>query len=300
MRAEFAGFRRIALIVWLPVFLGLNRCAVNRLMMSGMAGFFEEGIAVVYQEGDLELARQFFGSNLEMIVIFQARDPQNLRLNLLAAQAFGAYAMAFVQDEDPIRADQLYRRGMNYAFKALRPQFRFDETILARDLERILASCTLRELPSLFWIGYNWGNHLLQHLDNPRQLINLAKVEMIMRRVLELDENYNFAGVHLFYGSYYAARPPLLGGKPEKGREHFERNIELTGGRLLLSKVMLAQYYAVQIQDRELFDSLLREVLVYDLDRDPDYRLMNAIAKQKAAGLLSQTEQFWIEDSDTE
>ena len=42
-----------------------------------------------------------------------------------------------------------------------------------------------------------------------------------MKRTHELDPDYNFAGSDLFFGVYYASRPKLLGGDPEKAKEHF-------------------------------------------------------------------------------
>jgi len=157
----------------------------------------------------------------------------------------------------------------------------------------LLKTYSKKDVPALFWLGYNWGSYVLQHLDDPRTLVNLSKVEMIMHRVLELDETYNFAGVHLFYGSFYAARPPILGGNPEKGREHFERNLELTNNSFYMTIYFLARYYAVQVQNREMFDSLLNDIVELDLDKYPDIRLMNALAKQKARKLLENQDLYW-------
>ncbi|GAG59489.1 unnamed protein product, partial [marine sediment metagenome] len=50
------------------------------------------------------------------------------------------------------------------------------------------------------------------NLDNPRAIFDLPKVEALMKRVLELDETYYFAGAHLFFGSLFAARPAMFGG----------------------------------------------------------------------------------------
>ncbi|MGC9364820.1 MAG: TRAP transporter TatT component family protein [Fidelibacterota bacterium] len=281
----------------LPLTLGLmilvTSCSLNRLVVNAAGDFMESGIDVIYSEGDLEIAEQFLANNLKMIELLLQRDPDNSELNLLAAQGFGAFAMAFVEDKNPQRAARLYERGLNYAFRALPEKRRFSPDITPQDLEILLSKYTTDDVPALFWLGYNWGSLVLQNLDNPRMLLNLSKVEMIMKRVLELDESYNFAGVHLFYGTFYAARPPLLGGNPEKGREHFMRNLELTGHRFYMTKFFLARYYAVQVQDRQLFDNLLQEILELDIDQYPEIRLMNALAQKKAQALLEKQDQYW-------
>jgi len=262
-----------------------SACSLNQIVMNAASGFMESGIQSVYSEGDLELAKNFLSSNLKIIEILASKDTSNARVNLLAAQAFGAYAMAFVEDENPERASALYKRGLAYSFRSLPSKKRFDEQVTIDQLENLLLSYEKNDVPALFWLGYNWGQFILQHLDDPMTIVHLSKVEMIMRRVMELDENYNFAGVDLFYGCFYAARPPFLGGNPEKGKQYFERNNELNGNSFFMSQYFLAKYYAVQIQDRQLFDSLLSEIEQADIDARPDIRLMNALAKEKTARL---------------
>jgi len=273
------------LIFILLISLLLCNCSINRMVMNAAAGFMDDGITVVYQEDDLELAEQFLGNNLKMLEIMIARDPENSRLNLIAAQGFGAYAMAFVEDENPKRAARLYQRALGYSFRALPEKKSFDKTIKPRELEELLLTYEKEDVPQLFWLGYNWGNYVLQHLDDPRNLVNLSKVEMIMSRCLELDEEYNFGGVDLFYANFYAARPPMLGGDPEKGKEFFLRNIEINDDKFFMAKYFYARYYAVQVQDEELFDKLLDEVISLDLDKYPEVKLMNSIAKKKAIEL---------------
>ncbi len=285
-------FTLLCSILILSVLL-FQGCSLNRFVMNSAAGFFDDGIKVVYQEEDLQLAEQFLGSNLKMIEVMIAQDPTNPQLNLLAAQGFGAYSMAFIESKDAARAVRFYNRGLNYALQALPSEKAFTKEILPADLETCLTDYTKEEVPALFWVGYNWGNYILHNLDDPRSLVDLAKVELIMRRCLELDEAYNFAGVDLFYGNFYASRPPMLGGDPEKGKEFYERNLELTQHKFYLTKYFYARYYAVQVQDEELFERLINDILDLDLDKYPEIRLMNAIAKKKANKLKANKEKYF-------
>jgi len=273
------------------------QCSPRRLILNQASGIFESALPTIYQEDDLELAEQFFSANLKTIEIVLAKDPTNRKLNLLAGQAFGAYAMAFVEDQDPERAQRFYQRGLKYALAGLPTNITFGENVRPAELEEILKQCRKADVPVLFWIGYNWGSFILHNLDSPKTIANLAKVEMIMHRILELDETYNFGGVHLFYGNYYAARPPLLGGNPEKGREHYLRNMELNRNQFLLTNFFYARYYAVQVQDRTLFDKLLTGIVDFDLEQVPDLRLFNALAQQKARRLLAEAEIYFSDDN---
>ena len=52
----------------------------------------------------------------------------------------------------------------------------------------------------------------------------------------------------------------MLGGDPAKAKKYLERAIEISSGRYLMPKFMLAKYYYVSIQDRELFVNTLQEI----------------------------------------
>lgn len=290
---EFNFKKIVSTSIYLTVVIFFSGCSLNKIIVNYFSDFAEDGINVLYKEDDLVLAEEFLTSNLKMIEIMISKDPGNRKLNLIAAQGFGAYAFGFVEDSDPKRAGKIYERAINYSFSALPEKLGFDEKILPSDLEKLLQLYTKDEVPALFWLGYNWGLYILQNLDDPKVLVNLSKVEMIMSRVLELDEEYNFAGAHLFYGVYYSARPPILGGNPEKGREHFLRNLEIVGNKFLLTKYFYARYYAFQVQDKALFDQLLDEIIETDIEKYPDVKLMNAIAKKKARILKQNENKFF-------
>ena len=65
---------------------------------------------------------------------------------------------------------------------------------------------------------------------------------------------------------------------------------------MMIANVYFAKYYAIQMLDKELFESLLAEVENYNIDDNPDYRLMNSIAKQKAKALREKSQIYWLED----
>ena len=46
-------------------------------------------------------------------------------------------------------------------------------------------------------------------------------------RVIELDENFYYAGAHLFKAIVYATLPPMLGGNVEKSKNHLRNVLSL-------------------------------------------------------------------------
>lgn len=279
-------------IIILLTTLFLSSCSVNRIVVNSMANFIDDGTIVLYREADLGIAEHFLANNLKTIEVLLQKDPNNQKLNIIAAQGFGAYAMAFVEDQNPARASRLYLRGVDYGIRALPKKKKFTKTTIPKELEAILQTYTKEDVPALFWTGYNWGLYTLQNLDVTQNLINLAKIELIMRRCLELDESYYFYSVDLFYGAYYAGRPRILGGNPEKGKEFFLNNIKHNDGNLI-GKLFYAQYYAIQTYNEELFDELIDEILAFDLEQNPDFRLLNTISQKKARILKNKKEKIF-------
>jgi len=79
---------------------------------------------------------------------------------------------------------------------------------------------------------------------------------------------------------------------------HFNRAMELNGGRSIGPLVSLAETVCVQQQDRERFTELLTQALEFDVDEYPEMRLANLISQEHARWLLSQTDDLFYEDAD--
>jgi len=270
------------------------RCSsVDSAITTYAAKNFEESMEVVYKESDLKLARQFLSSNMMTIRIVLSKDPDNKKMNLFAARSFGAYAMAFIEETNKERAEKLYQRGLNYAIQSLPDNKKFSTKVSNDTLKTILKKYRKGEVPNLFWLAYNWGKMIMLDPDSPSNLMNLSKVVEIMSRCKELNEEYYFAGVDLFYGLYWTSRPKMLGGNPEKGKKYLKKAFRLNNKKLYLAKYYLAKYYAPRINDEQLFDKLIQDILQFDLDKYPNYRLMNAMAQHKAKQLKSNKKNYF-------
>ena len=76
------------------------------------------------------------------------------------------------------------------------------------------------------------------------------------------------------------------------GRSHFEAAIAASEGRNLLAKTYFAKHYARLMFDQELHHELLTEVVESDFD-DPQFNLMNELAKQEARILLADEADYF-------
>jgi hypothetical protein len=142
-------------------------------------------------------------------------------------------------------------------------------------------------------MGQCWGSWLSLNLDSVEAFSDIPRIDSLMNRVLELDPGFHYAGPHLFLGAFYGGRSRMLGGNPDKARNHFEQALKLTGGKYLLIPFLYSKTYAVQNQDQDLFRVQLQKVLETSEDILPEQRLANQVAKKKAAILLGKNDDLF-------
>ncbi|MBN2365174.1 MAG: hypothetical protein EH225_03650, partial [Calditrichaeota bacterium] len=222
-------------------------------------------------------------------------DPKNRDIIILLAQGYGSYSLGFVEDQSPGRAKVFYLRAREYGFKALKMTEAFRDSIPQREepFMNRLQKIKEEDVPALFWTGFAWGGWINLSKDDPQAIFDLNKVKAIMNRVIELDEDFFYGAAHLFFGSIFGSLPRMLGGSPDKAKEHFDRCLELSHNRLMLAYVYLAKYYAHPMLDDGLFDKYLKIVLEAPDDVLPENKLITAIAKDKAQKLIIKKEELF-------
>ncbi|HEX9971971.1 MAG TPA: TRAP transporter TatT component family protein [bacterium] len=273
----------------------ISGCSVQKLAVRSMSGILDNSMAALYEENDLLLAEQAIASDLKLLEGLIKSDPDNEKFLLLACQGFASYALGFIEDDDPQRAQSFYLRGRDYGLRILTKNHLFQKA-LTGDLDQLglaLKKFDKKDVPALFWTANNWANWITLNLTNTDTLADLPRVQLIMQRVLELDESYFYGGAHLFFATIYSSRPKILGGDIEKSRQHFERCFEFCQEKFLLPYVYYARYYATRTFDAEVFTSTLSKILAAPDDILPEQRLPNAIAKQKAIILLRKSEELF-------
>jgi hypothetical protein len=143
----------------------------------------------------------------------------------------------------------------------------------------------------LFTTASAWVMWIIASSDSPAALGDMPKVLAMMDRVQALDPAIRNGGVDLFHGIYYTVLP-LGGGRDlERARAHFERSMDIAGPDYLLARVTYAEFYARYAFDPDLFAATLQAVLAAE-PAVPEFTLMNAVAKMRAATLLEQMDEF--------
>ncbi|MGA7802052.1 MAG: TRAP transporter TatT component family protein [Gammaproteobacteria bacterium] len=292
MTSAFGHARRIAV---LAIALGLTACSMGQMVVRGSEPLMAGGLKAMNRETDLKLAEAAIPANLEMLRGMIEEDPHNGRLRIYVAQGLYAYAFGFVELHDRARASALYRRGFDHARVALQLAGLKGDVIRIplKTLDAKLAQLGRKAVPALFWTATCWAEWIDMNRDSPAAIAQLARAAALMKRVLELQEDYYYAGADLFFGVYYGSRPPMLGGNMKLAAHYFDRARAATGGKLLMVDVLRAQYLDRQQQNRKAFHDRLTAVVNAPQGLLPDMALANQMARARARYLLKQ-EAAWF------
>lgn len=259
-----------------------------------LGSFFESTAANLQQQTDIELVCEGTPAYLLLLDSMLAENPGDKKQLLTATQAFTGYATVLDACSMEERAKTTSTKAKIYGLALL-----FDADIgtalnpTPKQVEEVLAGFGKNDAERLFWAGNGWATWIQHQEGSPESLAQIVQVEQIMLRVLDLDETIYHGGAHLFLGAFYGAKPKMLGGNPQASREHFERALAIGKREFLPAQVLYARTYAKMVFDRDLFESLLREVIDFPLEQRPDIGLANRIARREAVKLLDQAEQFF-------
>jgi tetratricopeptide (TPR) repeat protein len=242
-------------------------------------------------------------------------SPDNEDLLLGLSRTYVVYAFGWLAAEweladqrgDFERADELeqrvrllYERSTHLAMHALKQHDR------DKKLEQVLATKKLDQLqaylrraftdkddvPALYWTGLSWGSAMAYSGGDLNVLADAPFARAILERSTEIDPSYNDAAALAVLGNVEASFPELFGGNLAKAKAYFERSLELGKRRNHLVLLSYAKTYAVAKQDRELFVSLLTEILTAP-DQGDDLRMNNKVAQVRAKRYLKRVDEWF-------
>lgn len=292
MNIKTPGF--LLLLVLLP---WLGACSMGQIVARSSVSIMDGNVEAMNRETDLVLAEAAIPANLKLIEGLIEEDPDNTDLLYLAAQGFYGYAFGFVELSDPQRAEALYSRGFAYGVRGLHAlglDKDIDLTTANPDtIEKALAKMRAAAVPTLFWTASCWAKQIDMRRTDPARIAQLASTERLMSRVRELQPDYYYGAVYVFYGVYYGSRAPMLGGDFARSEKNFSAARAVSEDRLLIVDVMQAEYLERQRLDQDAFHRLLSRVVADPVGSFPEMALVNQIARARARYLLDKESEWF-------
>jgi TRAP transporter T-component len=219
-------------------------------------------------------------------------EKNNVGVLLAAAQLNGAYAGNF-SGNDAVRSQRLSKKSLDYAKAAVCLS---DVTICAsmdKDIDTfIVAVNQSKDAGLLYGLASSWAGFLQTNSSDWGAIADLPKVEAMLQRVVALNPEHERGLPYVYLGVINSLRPEAIGGKPELGKQYFEKAISISKGKNLYAKTAMAEFYARLVFNQELHDQLLNEVINSDAKAD-GYTLINTLAQDKAKLLLISGKEYF-------
>ncbi len=282
-------------------------CGAKKMATRVIGSVSTDGMVAIESEQDVSFARESLSPLIKTLEVLSYGDKKDRRTLVLLSKAYGSYAFGFLE-EDMLaqpkgsvihsqaekRANLFYSRGKEFGIAALLTKSGMYEAFRAPfpEFKKAIDGLGKKYVPALFWTSFNWANWMNLNRDDPAAVVNLPKVIAMVERVLLLEPDYHYGSAHALRGLLAATRPKMLGGDPDLANAQLRKAMEAAPD-YLMTKVLFAQYFARQTNDRPLFRTELTEVMNADAAALPEQRLANELAQRRAKILIKQEDELF-------
>jgi predicted anti-sigma-YlaC factor YlaD len=284
-------------------------CAmVQRKAVGMVADTLASSGDVFTRDDDPELVGQAIPFGLKLYESLLDSAPKNKDLLIATCSNFTQYGVAYLETEALVlgeadhhdevahlnaRAIKIYLRARNYCLRAMDVRFPGIQQSLSKDPAAALAKARKSDVPLLYWMAASWGSAIALGLDRPELVADMPTVRALADRAIALDDTWAKGTLHEMFISLDSLSP-ALGGSPERARGHFKRAVELQNGAAAGPYVALAVGLAQPAQDRAEFESLLKQALAIDPEKEPSTRLVTLVQQRRAKALLDHIDTLFL------
>jgi len=241
------------------------------------------------------LAEKGMADHLLMVTGMVELSPNNFRLLNETAFLYCAYGL-FMEEKEPDFAKELFAIGKDYGLRALKQNRKFRKGIEKGDkIADLVGHLGKGYVNPMVWTGLNSGLWIVQNMDDPEALMGMADTIALIKKSIELDENFYHGAGKMFLGAYFALLPEYLGlgGGPDNSRKMFTEARAIEKGNFLLIDVLEARFLSTTVEDEDRFEELLKGVLQKDSGNVKGARLINELAKMKAKFYLENQSKYF-------
>lgn len=282
----------------------LGGCSIKKTVVNYAGDAISGGGGVWSSDEDPQLIKEALPFGLKTNESLLEVSPGHDGLLEATATGFLAYALLIKEDADRVevdnlraarklktRASKLFIRGRDYALSALELRYPGFTEGLKADRDATLARTNAKDAPFLYLAGAGWAAALGADTGNLGLVADFPTAGALVARVLEVDETFNLGSAHEFMVSFEAARP---GGGIDAARKHYERALELSGGKRASVHLALAEAVSVEEQDVKEFRAMLKAARAVDIEKAPNDRLLNAVAQDRAEWLNTRIPDLFL------
>lgn len=297
----------VALLI-ATICLGAFGCSIKKLAVNKVGDALAKGGSTWENDDDIELVGEALPFSLKLVESLLAQSPRHRGLLRVACQGFTTYTYAYVEPEAylatgvdfhtaeqiRVRSRRLYLRALDYGMRGLEVSHAGFREQLVSDPESAAAALSKQsEVPLIYWTAASLGLAISASKDSASMLARVPEAEALIDRALELNEAWDDGVLHEFRISLASAS---AGPRDfDQVQRHYERALELSGGRRASLFVVYAESVSIPTQDLGTFRSLLDRALAIDPDAQVETRLPTLLAQRRARWLLEHVDDHFLE-----
>ncbi len=307
------SFATRSLLVLLLLIGATSGCSIKHLAVNKLGDALAGGGTTFASDDDPELVKAAVPFSLKLMESLLSESPKHKGLLFATSSGFTQYAYAFVQQEAEeleadnltrsrelqTRARRLYVRARDYGLRGLEARHPGFRLRLNDNPKAAVEKMRKGDVPFLYWTAVSWAAAISVSKDNPDFVADLPKVEAMIDRALALDESWDNGAIHGFLITFEMSRATGEGDRVERVRRHFQRAVELSGGKLAGPYLSFAESVCVEREDRTQFVKLLETVVAINPDEQPATRLVNLVMQRRARWLLSRVDKLFLPPLET-
>ncbi|GAB4012096.1 MAG: hypothetical protein Fur0010_07580 [Bdellovibrio sp.] len=288
--------------------LALTSCSSFRKMALGTASpLLMDATSELQKEADWNLIKVGMPGNIMLVEGLLGVRPTDSELLVSAIKAhsgaaYGIYETEYLDDKFADRKNsEAKKKALTHYSKAINHGLSFLDVngvslddltqAIAKDggVEALLDSeLSHNDLnhEGVFYTAHAWGGFINLQRENMTLVAQLPIVKGMFDWVCKKAPDFNYGTCPIFYGSYEAGRPRMLGGNPDKGLEIFREALKRYPHNFMIYSSII-EYYAVPMEEEDVFDEMAGhlEKAQKDLDkyltRGPGEKLPESFSQEK-------------------
>ncbi len=224
-----------------------------------------------------------------------AQDAKNADALVALSRAHYFLADGFMAVEGAPQQEEfvVYQKGVDYGERALLvldPNFEAQMRAEAK-FEDAIKGIGKEAIPAAYWYAVNLGRFASKQGLSQR-LFYKDKLKATMERILELDQNFFYGAADRYFGAFFSILPSIAGKDLDKSGAHFKKSMELAPA-YFGTQVVQAQFLAVELDDEDMYRSLLKAVIEGDADQVPAIGPENRAAQRTAKKMMANIEEIF-------
>ena len=296
--------RSLALLAGIALVPGcIKKIAVNAVANT-LSG---EGAGAFTRDNDLEFVGDAIPFAIKLMESIAEAAPKHSGIRWTLCSSYTQYAMVYVswpadqvKDSDfdayergEARTVNFLERARGYCMAALELEYPGFEQEFMADSTAALSRVEAEHTGLLYWTGASWLARISKSKTSMDSIAELPLAADVIHRGLELDPDWADGSLHDI-AILLEPNLPMPGGY-ERAREHFDKSIALSQGKLASPYVSLATTVSIGEQKREEYVELLNQALEVDASNDPDTELANTFAQEQARWYLDHIDDYFVE-----